>query len=89
MSALRRRLRLVAGWRGLCWTGAALLGGLALAVFFDLFSYLNLRVDMPPLARALFLILTVVALAGMAIGAREWNGAEMRALLETLLPALH
>ena len=25
--------------------------------------------------------------AGMAIGAREWNGAEMRALLETLLPA--
>jgi hypothetical protein len=25
--------------------------------------------------------------AGMATGAREWNGAEMRALLETLLPA--
>ena len=25
--------------------------------------------------------------AGMAVGAREWNSAEMRALLETLLPA--
>jgi peroxiredoxin len=25
--------------------------------------------------------------AGMAVGAREWNGAEMRALLEPLLPA--
>ena len=24
---------------------------------------------------------------GMAIGAREWNGAEMRTLIETLLPA--
>ena len=24
--------------------------------------------------------------AGMAIGAREWSGAEMHALLETLLP---
>jgi hypothetical protein len=27
--------------------------------------------------------------AGMAAGAREWNSAEMRALLETLLPVAH
>ena len=27
--------------------------------------------------------------AGMAVGAREWNSAEMRALLETLLPHAH
>src|SRR5262249_61464538 len=27
--------------------------------------------------------------AGMANGAREWNSAEMRALLESLLPAAH
>lgn len=27
--------------------------------------------------------------AGMAVGAREWNGAEMRSLLETLLPGAH
>jgi len=27
--------------------------------------------------------------AGVALGAREWNSAEMRALLETLLPAAH
>ena len=26
---------------------------------------------------------------GMAAGAREWNSAEMRALVETLLPAAH
>ena len=27
--------------------------------------------------------------AGMAMGAREWNSREMRALLETLLPSTH
>jgi hypothetical protein len=26
---------------------------------------------------------------GMAMGAREWNSREMRALIETLLPAGH
>jgi len=36
---------------------------------------------------ATFLVKPDGEVAGMAIGAREWNGAEMRALLETLLPA--
>ena len=36
---------------------------------------------------ATFLVKPGGEVAGMAIGAREWNGAEMRALLETLLPA--
>jgi hypothetical protein len=35
---------------------------------------------------ATFLVKPGGEVAGMAIGAREWNGAEMRALLETLLP---
>ena len=35
---------------------------------------------------ATFLVKPGGDVAGMAIGAREWNGAEMRALLETLLP---
>jgi len=36
---------------------------------------------------ATFLVKPDGEVAGMAIGARDWNGAEMRALLETLLPA--
>ena len=36
---------------------------------------------------ATFLVKPGGEVAGMAIGAREWNGAEMRALIETLLPA--
>jgi hypothetical protein len=38
---------------------------------------------------ATFLVKPGGEVAGMAIGAREWNSAEMRALLETLLPAHH
>jgi hypothetical protein len=36
---------------------------------------------------ATFLVKPGGEAAGMAIGAREWNGAEMRALIETLPPA--
>jgi peroxiredoxin len=36
---------------------------------------------------ATFIVKPGGEVAGMAIGAREWNAAEMRALLETLLPA--
>ncbi len=36
---------------------------------------------------ATFLVKPGGEVAGMAIGAREWNGAEMRSLLETMLPA--
>ena len=35
---------------------------------------------------ATFLVRPGGEVAGMAAGAREWNGAEMRALIETLLP---
>ena len=47
--------------------------------------------DVEGLARASLPATVVVKprgeVAGMAIGAREWNGTEMRALIETLLPA--
>src|SRR5262245_20101628 len=36
---------------------------------------------------ATFLVKPGGEVAGMAIGARDWNGAEMKALLTTLLPA--
>ena len=35
---------------------------------------------------ATFIVKPGGEVAGMAVGAREWNGAEMRALLESLLP---
>ncbi len=38
---------------------------------------------------ATFIVKPRGEVAGMATGAREWNSAEMRALLETLLPAAH
>jgi peroxiredoxin len=38
---------------------------------------------------ATFIIRPGGDVAGMAAGAREWNSAEMRALLEALLPAAH
>jgi peroxiredoxin len=38
---------------------------------------------------ATFIVKPGGEVAGMAAGAREWNSAEMRALLETLLPAAH
>ncbi|MEK7836974.1 MAG: TlpA disulfide reductase family protein, partial [candidate division NC10 bacterium] len=38
---------------------------------------------------ATFIVKPGGEVAGMAVGAREWNGAEMRALVETLLPASH
>ena len=38
---------------------------------------------------ATFIIRPGGEVAGMAIGMREWNSAEMRALLETMLPAAH
>jgi peroxiredoxin len=38
---------------------------------------------------ATFIVKPGREVAGIAIGAREWNGAEMRALLEALLPAPH
>ena len=38
---------------------------------------------------ATFLVRPGGAAAGMAFGAREWNSAEMRVLLETLLPHHH
>ena len=37
---------------------------------------------------ATFIVKPGGEVAGMAVGAREWNGAEMRALLETLLPVV-
>jgi len=36
---------------------------------------------------ATFIVKPGREVAGVAVGAREWNGSEMRALLETLLPA--
>lgn len=38
---------------------------------------------------ATFVIRPGGEVAGMAVGPREWNSAEMRALLETMLPAAH
>ena len=38
---------------------------------------------------ATFIVKPGGEVAGMAAGAREWNSAEMRALLETLLPMAH
>ena len=38
---------------------------------------------------ATFIVKPGGEVVGMAAGAREWNSAEMRALLETLLPAAH
>jgi peroxiredoxin len=38
---------------------------------------------------ATFLVRPGGEVAGMAFGAREWNSAEMKALLDTLLPAAH
>jgi len=38
---------------------------------------------------ATFVVRPGGAAAGMAVGAREWNSAEMRALLERLLPGAH
>jgi peroxiredoxin len=38
---------------------------------------------------ATFIVKPGGEVVGMAVGAREWNSAEMRALLETLLPAAH
>jgi len=38
---------------------------------------------------ATFIVKPGGEVAGMASGAREWNSAEMRALLETLLPVSH
>lgn len=38
---------------------------------------------------ATFLVKPGGEVAGMAFGAREWNSAEMKALLDTLLPAAH
>jgi len=38
---------------------------------------------------ATFIVKPGGEVGGMAAGAREWNSAEMRALLETLLPAAH
>ena len=38
---------------------------------------------------ATFIVKPGGEVAGVAAGAREWNSAEMRALLETLLPAAH
>ncbi|HLF47960.1 MAG TPA: TlpA disulfide reductase family protein [Methylomirabilota bacterium] len=38
---------------------------------------------------ATFIVKPGGEVVGMAVGAREWNGAEMRSLLETLLPVTH
>jgi len=38
---------------------------------------------------ATFIVKPGGEVAGMALGAREWNSAEMRSLLETLLPVAH
>jgi len=38
---------------------------------------------------ATFIVKPGGEVAGMAVGAREWNSAEMRSLLETLLPVAH
>jgi peroxiredoxin len=38
---------------------------------------------------ATFIVKPGGEVAGMAAGAREWNSAEMRALLESLLPVVH
>ena len=37
---------------------------------------------------ATFIVKPGGEVAGMAVGARDWNSAEMRALLETLLPVV-
>lgn len=59
LAALRRRLRLVVTFRGGCWSGAVLLGGVALACLIDYGLFHNLNLDLPRFVRALLLAATL------------------------------
>src|SRR5206468_2698338 len=69
LAALRRRLRLVTTVRGSCWTLAVLVGALAVACLFDIFTYKFLRLELPGLVRGLLLAAT---LAGTGYIGYRW-----------------